>query len=98
MENNKKTITANEINKFCYCPYQWYYERYYGRNELRRLSREKHEEIGTNNNTESNFDRGNKHHDKIYLLYKLKITIIKILVVAAMILAIYVIVKVNSGV
>ena len=33
----RETISAHEINKYDYCPYQWYYERLYGRAELRRL-------------------------------------------------------------
>ena len=27
----RETISAHEINKYDYCPYQWYYERLYGR-------------------------------------------------------------------
>ena len=39
----RETISAHEINKYDYCPYQWYYERLYGRAELRRLmQRETH--------------------------------------------------------
>ena len=26
-----KKLSANEINRFIYCPYQWYYGRYYGK-------------------------------------------------------------------
>ena len=37
----RETISAHEINKYDYCPYQWYYERLYGRAELRRLYAER---------------------------------------------------------
>ena len=34
MDNSSKTISAGEINKFVYCPYQWYYQRLYGNKNL----------------------------------------------------------------
>ncbi len=39
--SRKKPISASEINRYTYCPYQWYYERIYGAKELRRLAKER---------------------------------------------------------
>ena len=62
--NDKKTVTANEINKFCYCPYQWYYERLYGTKELRRLANERNEALGLTDRTQSNFEQGLEYHSR----------------------------------
>ncbi|MCJ7856687.1 hypothetical protein MUJ63_10360 [Lachnospiraceae bacterium NSJ-143] len=63
--NDKRTITANEINKFCYCPYQWYYERLYGRKELSRLAAERNAELGLTDKRLSNFNSGLEYHSGI---------------------------------
>ena len=64
-------ISASEINKFIYCPYQWYYERTYGRrfileqkNKNKKLKlRVKHNKnFNTKRNLDNNFLRGNKFH------------------------------------
>ena len=34
-KNASLKISANEINRFVYCPYQWYYRRYYGQKDLK---------------------------------------------------------------
>ncbi len=36
---DRTTISASEVNRYTYCPYQWYFERYYGRNKLFELSK-----------------------------------------------------------
>lgn len=41
----KETLSAHELNKYTYCPYQWYYEKKYGRAELRRMRKEYLEEL-----------------------------------------------------
>jgi len=62
--DNKKSITPNEVNKFCYCPYQWFYERAYGRKELKRLAEERNERLGIEDKRLSNFNYGMKYHKK----------------------------------
>lgn len=64
--NSKRRISANEINKFTYCPYQWYYERLYGMKELRRLKRERNEALGVTDQTKDYFLRGSLYHDRYY--------------------------------
>ena len=63
--DGKRTVTANEINKYCYCPYQWYYERLYGRKELRKLASERNERLGITDSRLSNFASGLEYHSHI---------------------------------
>ncbi|MEA4815429.1 MAG: hypothetical protein VB120_01005 [Lachnospiraceae bacterium] len=65
----KESISANEINKFTYCPYQWYYEKIYGRKEIRRLAAIRNEEA--NANMLENYSVGSKHHSYRYVNYKI---------------------------
>ncbi len=62
----RKTISAHEINKYTYCPYQWYYEKLYGRKELRRLHQERNEALGLESSAMSNFARGLEYHKGDY--------------------------------
>lgn len=68
---NKK-ISANEINKFCYCNYQWYYEKIYGISEIRRLNSEYCEKNGIKRGTSKNFARGRKFHNSYLFKFKIK--------------------------
>lgn len=72
MNDNKDMITPNDINKFCYCPYQWYYEKIYGKKELRRLYGERLSELGISSLQGKNFERGRKFHDSFLSKYRLK--------------------------
>lgn len=63
--DGKRTVTANEINKYCYCPYQWYYERLYGRKELRKLAAERNERLGIKDSRLSNFASGLQYHSNV---------------------------------
>lgn len=100
MKNDKNTITANEINKFCYCPYQWYYGRIYGSKELQRLSRDKKKSLtikGTkvkDNGSKrlSNFERGRNYHQQDYEAYCLRVRRAKIL---AIVVAIFVMIVIG---
>ena len=49
----KETLSAHELNKYTYCPYQWYYEKTYGRAELRRMRKEYLEELGLEDSTKA---------------------------------------------
>ncbi|WP_317854529.1 hypothetical protein [Chakrabartyella piscis] len=66
MDWNRKTLSPNELNKYTYCPYQWYYERFYGRAELTRLRKERNEALHLEDTTVSHFARGEKHHNRLY--------------------------------
>lgn len=86
MKNNKKTITASEVNKYMYCPYQWYYERYYGREGLQEKRKEKINSLNFKNSMESNFEKGLKFHNGYYGRDRLRKRI-KILFFLAILLA-----------
>ena len=77
----KKTLSAHEISKFDYCPYQWYYERLYGRKELRRLYVERNTRLNLEDSLASEFRKGERYHRRSYLLLKLKRMFWKLLVI-----------------
>ena len=87
MKNNKKTITPNEINKYLYCPYQFYYERYHGRKELTSLYKERNKRLGLENKTLSNFKKGTEHHESYYQQDAYR-SFIRIVLVAAIVVLI----------
>jgi len=62
MKNDSKSISANEINKFVYCPYQWYYERAYGSAHIRELYKERNKKFGFEDVALSNFRKGQGFH------------------------------------
>jgi len=64
MHNNSKSISANEINKFLYCPYQWYYERQYSASLIRELYKERNERLGLEDTAYSNFKKGQAFHSE----------------------------------
>ena len=66
MNKEEKPISASELNRYSYCPYQWYYERTYGMKELRRLYQERNERLGLTDKAAGNFTRGLEHHRKSY--------------------------------
>ncbi len=84
----KKPISASEINRFAYCPYQWYYERVYGKKELLRLRREHLDELGIPRTGESRLKEGIRYHDKHYLRMQRRDFLQKILFFAVVILVI----------
>ncbi len=68
----RKTISAHEINKYAYCPYQWYYERLYGRKELRRLYQERNEALSLEDGMGANFTKGLEYHKRNYNQLRLR--------------------------
>lgn len=68
----RKTISAHEISKYDYCPYQWYYERLYGRRELRRLYTERNERLHLEDSLASEFRKGEKYHRSSYFSLRLR--------------------------
>ncbi len=67
MDKDRHTIAATELSKFAYCPYQWYYERLYGRNELRRLETERNERLGLEDKRKEFFERGTDYHHDTFV-------------------------------
>ena len=69
MSKKSIKISANEINRFTYCPYQWYYGKVYGQKALR----EKYNALERNEAPqEGNFRKGLSFHEKYYKSYRLK--------------------------
>ena len=67
--NARGKISANEINRFVYCPYQWYYGRYYGQTALK----EQYKALGSKSSkTENHFAKGVKFHKAYYRSYRIK--------------------------
>lgn len=92
MKNKNKPISANEINKYSYCPYQWYYEKVYGAGELQRMHREYNEKMGYKNTEESNFVKGNRFHQNYPVKHKtgkLVKFIIYLLIIAVIFILMY---------
>lgn len=77
----RKTISAGELNKYAYCPYQWYYERLYGRKELRRLYQERNARLHLEDTQQSRFTAGESYHRRSYFWLKWKRRIRKLLVI-----------------
>ncbi len=87
MKNDSPKISANEINKFIYCPYQWYYQRLYGNSKIRKMYNEKMLKLGLSDTSTSNLKKGVKFHNSYYLKNKIK-TILKTILLFVSILII----------
>lgn len=69
MKKKNIKISANEINRFTYCPYQWYYGRVYGQKALK----EKYMALERKSVPhEGNFKKGIKFHENYYKRYRWK--------------------------
>jgi len=62
VQNRKDTISANEVNKFTYCPHQWYYERLHGAKALRARYVERNERLGLVDSAGAAFRKGQSFH------------------------------------
>ena len=76
----RETISAHEINKYDYCPYQWYYERLYGRAELRRLYTQRNARLHLEDSLSANFRKGEGYHQRSYFLLRLRRMVWKLVV------------------
>ncbi len=63
MDNDSEIISASEINKYTYCPYQFYYERLHGRKKINAIRQEMLEELGYTDTSKSNLKRGLDYHN-----------------------------------
>ena len=73
---DRTTISASEVNRYTYCPYQWYFERYDGRSKLFQMSKTKKAEPAlkkskttektADKKRESHLARGRAYHAKEY--------------------------------
>lgn len=68
-ESQKVKLTANEINRYIYCPYQWYYGKKYGQKVLK----EKQKALAHPSPArESHFKKGLRFHHHYYRAYRIK--------------------------
>lgn len=66
---DRPMISANEINRFMYCPYQWYYKRHYGHKYLQ----EQYKAMGlSSSNHENNYTKGTNYHSTYHRRYRFK--------------------------
>lgn len=83
MHNDSTKISANEINRYIYCNYQWYYRRLYGDSELTKLKKERNKALGIKRDPRTHaFVRGNKFHLNYHRWYKIKKVLYLILILA----------------
>lgn len=81
MTKRKVKLSANEINRYIYCPYQWYYGKVYGQKALK----EKYQALDRKKSDhEGNFKKGLQFHACYYRQYRLK-RMLQILVIIAII-------------
>lgn len=80
MKNKKRTISASEVGKYMHCPYQWYYERYYGSAYIKQLKVELNKELGISRKGENNYIKGKKFHNNYFFMDTVKKIINKIIV------------------
>lgn len=87
MKKNPIKISASEINRFIYCPYQWYYNRIYGQKTLS----EKKANVTVKKvlPKESNFKRGLRFHETYYKSYQIKKRVEYLIILILIILLIW---------
>lgn len=91
----KQTLSPHELNKYTYCPYQWYFEKVYGQKELRRLYGERNKRLGLTDTQKSRFVAGEAFHTENYRRYRLQRRLWKIIFVV--LLLIFVVLAVKYG-
>ncbi|MEF9959934.1 MAG: hypothetical protein RR448_09040 [Niameybacter sp.] len=67
MKKSSTRISANEMNRFMYCPNQWYYKRTYGTKVLGEMYQALDME---HSDHQDHFTKGMKHHSRYHLKYK----------------------------
>lgn len=78
MKKSEIKISANEINRFTYCPYQWYYGKIYGQKALK----EKYQALDRKTSQhEGNFKKGLHFHKQYYDQYRIKRTMQILLII-----------------
>ena len=94
MKKKPIKISANEINRFAYCPYQWYYGRIYGQKVLKEkyLAVEKKEAP-----YEGNFKRGLHFHEDYYESYRLRKRMEWVIIVLFVVLLVWGIIQWNQS-
>lgn len=66
LQRDDPKLSPSELNRYTYCPYQWYYERRYGRKELTKQAKIRNEKYHLKDTTFSHFHKGVAYHRKMY--------------------------------
>ena len=73
MHNDSSRISANEINRYIYCNYQWYYRRLYGDKVLTKMKKEQNKALGITRDSRTHaFVKGNQFHRHYHRWYQAK--------------------------
>lgn len=75
MKKETLMISANEINRYCYCPYQWYYKKTYGQSELNKQYKALKSQHSDHENM---YVKGTRYHQNYYKQYQMKRLLISI--------------------
>jgi len=90
VHNGSTRISANEINRYVYCNYQWYYRRLHGDPKLTKLKKEYNQALGIKQDARTHaFIKGNKFHLSYHRWYKIKKIIYLVLMIALLSGALY---------
>lgn len=90
MHNDSSRISANEINRYVYCNYQWYYRRVYGDKTLNKMKKERNKTLKiTTDSRVHAFVRGNKFHQDYHKQYQIKKIIFLLLLLITIALVLY---------
>lgn len=89
----RRTISAHEISKYDYCPYQWYFERMYGRKELRRRYVERNERLQLEDHLASAFRKGEAYHHSRYIRLKGKRLLRRLVAALLLVIAVWMVVQ-----
>ena len=85
MKKSPTRISANELNRFMYCPDQWYYKRVYGAKALTEM----YQVLDLEHSEHSeHFTKGMKHHASYHFKYRI-VKVIRIIVIIGILLLIF---------
>lgn len=85
MKKSSTRISANELNRFMYCPNQWYYKRVYGAKSLTQMYEAL--DIEHSEHTE-HFTKGMKHHTSYHFRYRI-MKVIRIIILIGLVILIF---------
>ncbi|WP_053984133.1 hypothetical protein [Niameybacter massiliensis] len=85
MKKSSTRISANELNRFMYCPNQWYYKRVYGAKSLTQMYEAL--DIEHSEHTEY-FTKGMKHHTSYHFRYRI-MKVIRIIILIGLLILIF---------
>lgn len=94
MHNDSRKISANEINRYVYCNYQWYYKRLYGDKHLTKLRKEHNQALGIKKDARTHaFVKGNRFHRNYHRWYQFKKALYLGLVLIVLMVILYLMIK-----